>query len=308
MKTKSIPESVDTYIAPREKPLDYPGRRPKRSFLLAKGAVYPLILKKRNTSDVSRDLNIQVMLNSNGKIADLNNYLENLGVPNVRKRYAIIGYGSNPVPGQLISKLGRETVVPVLLGKLRNAEIVYNLISNMGYAFAEVIINQIGIKAPIGVTLLDDNQLQTMMDTEQNYNLAHSPSEVELESGYIIEGGIKSPSYIFAGKRKIWVPENYGHPIPVRELESEGRLHKGLSQEEVLALAIAEFNLTEFSVKSPFDLILRIRQQNSWPERPPKLKYLLQDKIDKDDRSLSSLSSQVRLVESPTELNYSTIL
>lgn len=74
-----------------------------------------------------------------------------------------------------------------------------------------------------------------------------------LESNQAVKGGVNSNLYIFAGYRKIWVPSGYSTPIPVAELPSEGRKVKGLTQKQVLKLAIQEFDLSRFG-KKPFSL------------------------------------------------------
>ena len=84
-------------------------------------------------------------------------------------------------------------------------DIVYNLISNMGYAFAELAINQTSINCGIGITFLDEIQLEKMIETEENYCLAYAPNNVILESGQSLQSGNNFGLYVFAGFRKIWV-------------------------------------------------------------------------------------------------------
>lgn len=299
-----IPQAVSKYLSPRDDPLNYPGKRPSYSFLLAKGIVFPLVqdVASKKTKDSLPQIN--VVQDRTGQLKELIKFLKELDVPDLKERYAIVGYGSNPVPGQLLSKFGKETVVPVLLGKLSNTDVVYNLISNMGYAFAQILINQFQVSAQIGITFLDDEQLNKMMETEQNYKLGYCPSDITLESGYSISIRDNKPVYIFAGIRKIWVPKKFAQPISVKELPSSGRKNKALFQEHILELAIEEFELSSKAISTPKQLIRRIRQESNLPEKPPKLKYYIQDSIEKNPRSLPPLSSIISLVEDKNKLQH----
>ena len=301
------PVTAYEYPAPRDNPMSYPGKRPDYSFLLAEESVFPLV--QDETSKKHRDSfpRLSVVRDRKGPFVDLNEALEELNVPGLGERYAVVGYGSNPVPGQLLSKFGKDAVVPVLLGELSNTEVVYNLISNMGYAFAEILINQPRVNTRIGFIFLDDEQLHIMMETEQNYKLGFCPSDITLESGYRISPAGDEPVYIFAGIRKIWVPGRFDRPVAVSELHSRGRRHEALLQEEVLALAIEEFELKDRNISTPEQLASRIRKESSLPEKSPKLKFYIQDAIDRDPRSLPSLSSIISLVDDKKALRHFTL-
>ena len=222
----------------------------------------------------------------------------------MERRFAVIGYGSNPVPGQLVSKFGPHAVVPVILGAMLNADVVYNLISNMGYAFAELTLRQAGACANIAITFLDGRQLQVMKETEQNYKLAHSPSPVLLESGEMVGRESYEGLYLFAGFRRIWVPKTRQLPVPVAELPARGRASPSLTQSEVLQLIVDEFNLTSIGIRTSSQLSKRLRQEATLPDQPPKLKSVLQAQVEADERSWPPLVHYAPIVESDEALTH----
>ena len=294
-KDKELICSAKEYPAPRDFPLEYPGKRPSRGFILAEEKVYPIVYNKNN----------ERVIQNKKESSSINSFLKYHNAAPLEKRFAIIGYGSNIVPGQLLSKFGKDTVVPVFYGKIKGCDIVYNLISNMGYAFADIYKNK-SIERNIGITFLNHNQLSTMIESEENYKLAYSPFNVKLESNQIIDGGKNSALYIFAGCRKIWRPKGYNEPIPIAELPADRRTQKPFTQTETLELAIKQFNLREKGIQTPKELSMRIKEQDFKGDR--KLKEYLQDAVEKDPTSFPSFKSQVLLVKKPKFLNVNGII
>ncbi len=286
-----IPEPAKKYTAPRDYPLSYPGRRPSYGFILANDMIWPLAVDKETELHDAK-----VMINSHGDFLSLNGFLKSKHVSALEKRYAVIGYGSNPVPGQLLDKFGKNAVVPVVFGNIRNCDIVYNLISNLGYAFAEISFDENFTEKCVGITFLDKDQLNIMIETEQNYQLAYSPLDVTLESGEIIQGGVNNSLYIFAGSRKIWVPSAYDAPVAIAEFPSSGGNCNALTQMEILQLAIKEFNLKKYGISTPNQLVERIRNEAHLEEKPGKLKYEIQKAVSENPRSLLPLANSLTLV------------
>ena len=217
----------------------------------------------------------------------------------MERRFPVIGYGSNPVPGQLVSKFGGDCLVPVVRGQAQKCDVVYNLISNMGYAFAELHVDASGAAcADVSITFLDDRQLQMMIETEQNYVLAYSPRDVLLENGQFLSGGLDGYLYVFAGFRKIWVPRHLPLPVGVADLPSSSRVNPELTQEATLELVVSEFGLQECGIASADDLSKRIRNEAALSEGPEKLKYRIQRAVQNDPRSLAPLAQGVATVGS----------
>lgn len=234
-----LPAPASAFPAPRDAPLTYPGPRPAESFLLARSTVFA-------TDPASLD----GLLGHHG------------GAP-FGARTAVIGYGSNPVPGQLVHKLGAEAVVPVLRGWIEGADVVYNLISAQGYAYAELYPED-GVRAAVGVTFLDDAQLETMVASEPSYEIVRSPLTVTLaEDGWPCGRRLRGTDglLLFAGHRRQWVPRGVSGPVPVADIAANGRRRPGCSQAEILALAIEDLGLQPLDIRTAEELVRRVRSE-----------------------------------------------
>jgi len=283
---------LERYKAPRNEPLKYPGIRPEKSYILANRSIRYL---DDSFSKNGRKIIPGSLEGFSDSIIDFSGR-DSISIKDVlQERYAVIGYGSNLVPGQLISKFGEDAIIPVLLGEAPDIDIVYNLISNQGYAFAELLLDENGLRAPIGITLLNDEQMNKMIETEQNYKVGFAPFDVESDMGLRFSSDTNRV-YMFAGFRKIWVPEGYSKPVPIAEIKTKNRKRKALSQREVLTLAIDEFNLKSRDITSPKELVEEIRNEALLEESPGKLKYDLQKYIDENPKSYPALANQIEIL------------
>jgi hypothetical protein len=125
-------------------PATYPGRRPLFSFFFTSKGIYRL------------------------KFRALRSLLKKQGLPSLDERYAILAYGSNACPHQLLNK--NLTDVPVLYGRLKGAEAVYaGRTTQKGYVPA-TLARKSGTRSS-WVTLLTREQLALMDDSEgRRYN------------------------------------------------------------------------------------------------------------------------------------------
>ncbi len=293
LKTYAV-ESAEDYPAPREHPLEYPGYRPAHSNVLVRGKIHPIIY---NTEEYSHNSTSSgIVVDEPGNVQNIDTFLEDLGVAPMNERYPILAYGSNAVPGQLISKFGESSVVPVIYGYADDMDIIYNLISDQGYAYAELLLNQKGVSGSVAVTFLDCEQLEKMNASEPNYRLAFMPFNLRLESGDVLKGGENGPGLFYAGFRNIWVPDSYDSPIAIAELSSKKRRLPKMTQREVLDLVIDEFNLPDIEIYSAKDLSDYIKRQSNMKDADGKLKYLLQERIRNSPKSLKPLVDQVVIV------------
>ena len=120
-------------------PATYPGSRPRFSFLLTATGIYRV------------------------KLCNLGKLLKACRLPLPEERYAVLAYGSNACPGQLVKK--NLTDVPVLYGRLKGAEAVYaGRKTQKGYVPA-TLARKKGIRSS-WVTLLTRDQL-TVMDISE---------------------------------------------------------------------------------------------------------------------------------------------
>jgi hypothetical protein len=134
-------------------PATYPGRRPLFSFFFTSKGIYRL------------------------KFRALRSLLKKQGLPSLDERYAILAYGSNACPHQLLNKNLRD--VPVLYGRLKGTEAVYaGRKTQKGYVPA-TLARKRGTRSS-WVTLLTREQLALMDNSEgrrhNTYALAEVPS------------------------------------------------------------------------------------------------------------------------------------
>jgi hypothetical protein len=121
----------------------YPGRRPRFSFFLTRTGILRLTIR------------------------NLDQVLENHGLAPASERYAVLAYGSNACPEQLVDKGLSD--VPVIFGRMVGAEAVYaKRIAGKGYVPA-TLARKPGSR-PSWVTLLTNEQLRTMDETEGRLN------------------------------------------------------------------------------------------------------------------------------------------
>lgn len=125
-------------------PATYPGSRPLFSFFFTATGIY------------------------RAKLRDLETLLETRSLPSLAQRYAILAYGSNACPDQLLKK--NLSDVPVLYGRLLGAEAVYaGRKTQNGYVPATLAYKK-GIRSS-WLTLLTKEQLATMDTSEgRHYN------------------------------------------------------------------------------------------------------------------------------------------
>src|SRR5260370_34368559 len=129
----------------------YPGCRPRFSYMFTKKVIYRLNLRT------------------------LEKFLERRGLPPLGNRYAILAYGSNACPQQLLNK--NLTDVPVLYGRLTGAEAVYaGKKTERGYVPA-TLARKKGSRAS-WVTLLTREQLQAMDASEGRQHNTYALAEL----------------------------------------------------------------------------------------------------------------------------------
>jgi len=261
--------------SPRNKPLTYPGKRPNYSFMLYDKRIIPLSFRTESLSS-GRIINLNI-----------NYFLESRRKAQLKDRFAVLGYGSNPVPSQLISKLGEDTIVPVIKGFSTNVDVCYNLISSHGYAYAEILLNQPNVQTNFFVIFLDQEQLEIMNQSEQNYELLAFPERVIIETGEEL-----GKLYFYAGKRKIWVPKEFDSPVRISEIGAKRRTGKQLTQIQTLKLAINEFELSKKGIFDVKQLVYTIRQQSA--NKNYDLKYFIQEKVAQDPNSLEAVSEKLK--------------
>ena len=129
-------------------PGTYPGRRPRFSFFFTSKGVYRLQLRT------------------------LKQFLKDRDLPPLDERYAILAYGSNASPGQLLRKYRDHGLdnVPVLFGRLVAAEPVYAHRATVRDHYVPSTLARNKGSRPSWITLLTADQLGQMDASEGRPN------------------------------------------------------------------------------------------------------------------------------------------
>jgi hypothetical protein len=142
-------------------PLTYPGRRPRFSFLFTLGGIYRF------------------------RPRALDRVLASRGLTPSSERYAVLAYGSNACPGQLLDK--HLSDVPVIFGRLDGAQAVFACrTASRGYVPATVARVKGGHSS--WITLFTKEQLKIMDDSEGrqgNYYVLAELPEVRFSVGSV---------------------------------------------------------------------------------------------------------------------------
>lgn len=226
-------EDVRNYPSPRENPTIYPGERPSQAYLL-EGASIRLV-NFTNGGDIH---SAQIRLND-GPSVSLDQRLRQLGALPLEDRIAVIGYGSNRNPGQLLKKWsdarGRkdakekgfdkvQDIVPVFKGTLDNIDVVVQQFVSYGTVYAGILESPqtIGQRTEVWLTLLDPVQLRIMNESEgihgnpPDYRLAIFP-------GYQIDDFSKTISPLgYAGNSRIFKSREHNSPLAFANVLSSG--------------------------------------------------------------------------------------
>jgi hypothetical protein len=168
-------------------PATYPGRRPLFSFFFTSKGIYRL------------------------KFRALRSLLKKQGLPSLDERYAILAYGSNACPHQLLNK--NLTNVPVLYGRLKGAEAVYaGRKTQKGYVPA-TLARKSGIRSS-WVTLLTREQLAEMDTSEGRPHDTYVLSELS-NVQFFVGRCVLIPLYTYVNIRGGVMTQN-GKPINLR--------------------------------------------------------------------------------------------
>ena|SRR5579859_1274939 len=168
-------------------PATYPGRRPRFSFFFTSKGIYRL------------------------KFRALRSLLQKHGLPSLDERYAILAYGSNACPDQLLNK--NLTNVPVLYGRLKGAEAVYaGRKTQKGYVPATLARK--GGKRSSWVTLLTREQLAAMDTSEGRHHNTYVLAELS-DVQFFVGRSVFIPLYTYVNARGGVMTQN-GKPISLR--------------------------------------------------------------------------------------------
>ena len=234
---------VSNYTAPREDPLLHPGKRPDSSYVMDGNNNVFLI------RDMDRGLTHAFIETPEGHVS-VNDFLKRNNAAALEKRIPVVGFGTNPCPGQLEYKFKpiNNLIVPVIKGSIRGFDTVYKFISVPGYAYAQLIPAE-DVSVEAWITLLDQEQYERLNWSERvlinkpDYRVGIFP---HFETEY--SGKLKALAYV--GNTKFLLsPECKGQtetPISIAEIPAKGRKNPALTQEEMLNHGLEIFYLEDF--------------------------------------------------------------
>jgi hypothetical protein len=208
-------------VAPRDEPLRYPGALPPFSFLLTDAGFERL-------DDVD-----ERGLDGCG----LHDRLERLAVAPIEQRHAVLAFGSNRSPAQLLAKFtgdGVNPVVPVLRASLADLSVVFTAgMATYGSVPASLVVDP-GASTEVAVTFLDDDQLVVMDRTEGAH---HTRPALAPEHGLRLLGGVEvTTCRRYRSSRPVLTWD--GAPIRMAEVGSVGSRLVCRSQAEVHRLLV----------------------------------------------------------------------
>jgi hypothetical protein len=163
-----MPAIEPAHLAPRERPLTYPGRWPDSSVLVLADAEWPLTpaadlpVGRYGVARVEQSMPLDVVLAELG------------GVP-VAERVPVLAIGSNACGAQMRHKAlaeGFELVVPTIKARVSGLRTCFApYVGGLGYVPATVAVDP-GAEADVFVQFLDADQLAGVDRTEPGYRRA----------------------------------------------------------------------------------------------------------------------------------------
>ena len=94
MVSTRIPGSAKEYVAARDQPLAYPGKRPEGSFIVSNGVVYPVVYDEKDKGGHDSTYAGNVVIDGDGTFKTIDDFLNEQGVASLSERFAVLGYGS----------------------------------------------------------------------------------------------------------------------------------------------------------------------------------------------------------------------
>jgi hypothetical protein len=217
----------------RFRPTGYPGHRPRYSFLFTSRGLLRL------------------------KLGSLDYFLKSNNLSPLKDRIAVLAYGSNACPGQLLNKCieqPRLDNLPVLYGKLHGAAAVYcHRLSGNGYVPATLASSK--TEQSTWITLLTSEQLHAM-DISEGRPTYYQFARI-LDVDFTIGSREISPIYSYVNIRGGVMLLN-GKPVKIRNVgqkEAKTLLRQASPGE---ASALLKFQALPLSV-SPTPMEIRAR-------------------------------------------------
>ncbi|NVM53294.1 MAG: gamma-glutamylcyclotransferase [Candidatus Helarchaeota archaeon] len=266
------------FIAPREKPITYPGKIPKFSFMIEGEEFYEINIEKNKPLDQSiiEGLNLP----SHGNKIAIYDFCIEKGIPNLFSRVAILSYGSNCNPAQLKHKFKPTDLKnePIFAIECECSNVDSAYLAELAFygSLPAGIIQSPGTTLKAFVLFLTADQLKLVDKTESRgtyYDLVEIKESCKLANGEYLY-----PIYTYIPKKPFLVTEDK-KPIRLEALKASDEKFKGLNQKEVLEYIFRNF----FSEEESKDLALNLFNKpiTKKDSRIQKIQQRITDKYSK---------------------------
>ena len=241
---------VANFPAPRDKPLEYPGKRPPFSYLSDGKYIYEIRFRKTFQDGI---------VYYKGRWEGFDKILKDLTGAKLKDRHPILAYGSNSCPGQLLNKFKNRcsVVVPVIKGYLENMDTVYGCSILYG-SIPAVLVKSLGTKVECWMTFLDSEQYEIMDETEQ----VGEDYYVKEFGNFFTDFGQNIKSRGYWGLMKRYIGQD-GNLVALKEIIAKKRKFPEKSQFEINHSIMNRENmkrfLMPFNIKNVPDFVARLK-------------------------------------------------
>lgn len=266
------------YIAPREKPITYPGKIPKFSFMVENEDFYEITIKRNQPLDQSIIDGLD--LPSHGNKITIYDYCIEKDIPNLFQRIAILSYGSNCNPAQLKHKFKGTDLQnhPIFAIECECSNVDSVFLAELAFygSIPAGIIQSPGTTLKAFVLFLTKDQLKLMDQTETrgiSYDLMELKEKCKLANGEYLY-----PLYTYIPKKPFLVTAT-GEYLRLKALEANNAKFEGFNQKELLGYIFRNF----FSEKENETLPLELFNKPVSTQNPiiKKLRSKLLEKYSK---------------------------
>lgn len=236
-----------------------------------------------------------VLFEYKGETQKLDDILGDCKVIKSGKRVPIMGYGSMINPNILIKKLrrrGASTVVPVIKGSTKGFDVVYSAyISQFGSMPAHIVDSE-GTEPEVWLTLLDENQVIAMHESE---GLPNGSYQLGLMN-FNFEGG-EIPAYVYVGSKRTYIDMTTNEPVA---LASKG--YKGINKQLVAGRDFVPINVRNRKLRvqgtqKEMLKIFRINLRKKYPGKRFYERYGVLTEWLRDNRNFINCKSEGRVLD-----------
>ena len=239
---------VSDWRSARQYPQTYPGDRPEQSYLLLNENIHLLFWEDKD------DITSAYFHLADGQHIKVDEVLENMNLPTLQERFAVLAYGANRNPATLSIKFihyqyksaNKGLAVPVLKGTLEKADVVACNIYGQGYLYADLLYNSkdtAHTEVEAWLNLLDLDKLRAMNDSESVQSGLYA---LGMFPGYTMDAADRSFTPLgYAGNSNIFISPKFEKPLAFSTVKAKNRTLPELEPLSMLDHLLDEFNIRD---------------------------------------------------------------